>query len=236
MRPSRGGLVGSSTCEAIPLRPRQYLPCILERYHDIEVSPSGHLADPQASSGCRGSRPRSATSAQDRSALREAAPRSAGPSRREVHPAHRWPSAQEALPVHRHRRLHPDPCALPTHERPPRTAIQFPDYLLDAFPSRSRSSRLTTAPSSKAPSIWHLLDRGHRPLLHPPGHTASERQGRETLTRIDEEEVLPAPPTASSSTTLRPLQRKASGMGGSSQETPSDLIRRSRWPEPLSSH
>jgi hypothetical protein len=86
----------------------------LKRYHDVTISQSGGVADPQA--------PRHEpapdiaalqATRQTLAALREAAPRPPGPDRREVRGTDQGIAGEEVLPVHGHRRLHP--AAGPSH-------------------------------------------------------------------------------------------------------------------------
>ena len=79
-----------------------------------------------------------------------------------------------------------------------KTAIQFVDYVRQKPPSRSRSSKPTTAPCSKPIPLAHPRPR-HPTRLHQAGHTTTQRQSR-TLT-VSTTKNSTGSSTASSSTT-----------------------------------
>ena len=208
----------------------------LKRYHDVEISHVGGLADPQA--------PRHEPPAglaalqaprQALEALREAAARPPGPDRREVHRAPSRARARSVLPVHRHRRLHQAPGAAHLSAATTRRRRSSSSTTSSrSCPSRSRSSRRTTASEFQFVVPLARARSGHRPRLHqarpPRGSTARWRDPTGSTTRSStgsstgSSSTTPSSSTTSSRSgrTSTTTHRPHGGLGG---QTPYERLR-----------
>ena len=124
-----------------------------------------------------------------------------------------------------HRRLHQGPARLPPLR--PEDSTQFLDYLLERLPSRSKSSRQTTAPSSKAPSTGTCSTAGSATYIRP---ATPRLNGKVERSHGSTRRSSTVSSKASSSTTPASSTR-SSRNGRTSTTQPTSW--RPRWPDPL---